>query len=292
MSRFGRLTVILLGVLIVLLLPSMMFTIEETEVGIVTRFGRPLAGVLDPGLHFKVPWPVDAVVRVDSRLLVFDDEPTELLTEDKKNVLVDSFLCWRVADALRFTQTVKTRAEAEARLLDIMTSELGAAVGSRPMESFINVDPQQVRLSEVADEVGAAVDRLTLESFGIEVVDFRINGFNLPPQNRASVIERMRAERSRIATAYRSEGEEEALKIEAQAAAERQRIVAEALGRAESVRGEGEAEALRLMGVAYAKDPQFYRFLRSLETSEKIIDENTTLFLESDSKLLEALDGR
>jgi membrane protease subunit HflC len=292
MSRFGRLAVILLGVLIVLLLPSMMFTIEETEVGIVTRFGRPLAGVLEPGLHFKLPWPVDSVVRLDGRLLVFDDEPTELLTEDKKNVLVDSFLCWRVADPLRFTQTVKRRAEAEARLLDLMTSELGAAVGSRPMGSFINVDPQQVRLSEVADEVGASVDRLARESFGIEVVDFRINGFNLPPQNRASVIERMRAERSRIATAYRSEGEEEALKIEAQAAAERQRIVAEASGRAESVRGEGEAEALRLMGAAYAKDPQFYRFLRGLETSEKIIDDNTTLFLESDSKLLEALDGR
>jgi len=292
MSSFGRLVVILFGGLLLLLLPSMMFTIEETEVGIVTRFGRPLAGELDPGLHFKLPWPIDAVVRLDSRLLVFDDEPTELLTQDKKNVLVDSFLCWRVADPLRFAQTVKTRPEAEARLLDITTSELGAAVGSRPMEDFINIDPQKVRLSMVADEVSAAIDRMSRESFGIEVVDFRINGFNLPPQNRASVIERMRAERSRIATAYRSEGEEEALKIEAQAAAERQTIVAEARGKAESVRGEGEAEALRLMGAAYAKDPNFYRFLRGLETSETIIDENTTLFIGTDSKLLEALNGR
>lgn len=291
MSRFARLVVIALGVLLILLLPSILFTIEETEVGIVTRFGRPLPGVLEPGLHFKLPWPVDSVVRLDRRLLVFDDEPTELLTQDKKNVVVDSFLCWRVADPLRFAQTVKTRPEAEARLLDITTSELGAAVGSRPMASFINVDPQQVRLSEVADEVSAAIDRLSRESFGIEVVDFRINGFNLPPQNRSSVIERMRAERSRIATAYRSEGEEEALKIEAQAAAERQTIVAEARGKAESVRGEGEAEALRLMGAAYAKDPKFYRFLRGLETSETIIDDNTTLFIGTDSKLLEALNG-
>lgn len=292
MSKPTRILLTLLLLALLSLLPTMLYTIGQTEIGVVTRFGRPLTGVSEPGLHFKLPWPIDDVVRVDRRLLIFDGEPTEMLTEDKKNVLVDSFLCWKVIDPLRFIQTVKTRPEAEARLLDIMISELGAAVGSQPMESFINTDPSQVRLSAIADEVGAAVDRQSHDSFGIEVVDFRINGFNLPPQNRASVIERMRAERSRIATAYRSDGEEEALKIEAQAAADRERILADARGEAESIRGAGEAEALRLMGAAYARDPQFYRFLRGLETAEKIVDENTTIFLESDSKLLESLNGQ
>jgi membrane protease subunit HflC len=120
----------------------------------------------------------------------------------------------------------------------------------------------------------------------------QINGFNLPPQNRTSVIERMRAERARIATRYRSEGEEAALKIQAEAAAERERILSEARARAEALRGQGEAEALSTFAGAYSKDPDFYRFLRSLESYETILDGKTTIFLESDSQLLKALDGR
>lgn len=266
------------------------FTIYETEVGIVTRFGRPLESLATPGLNFKSPWPIDRVVRVDQRLLIFDNEPTEMLTRDKKNVLVDSFLCWRIDDPLRFVQTVRSREEAEARLLDLTTSELGAAVGSEPMSSFLNVEADGVKLLAVAQEAKVAVHRVALDSFGIAVIDLEINGFNLPRQNRKSVIERMRAERARIATAYRSEGEEEALKIEAQSTAEKERLLAEARAEAEAILGQGEAEALRLLGDAYRQDPEFFEFLRSLESYRTIIDDNTTLFLESDSKLLEALN--
>lgn len=285
-----KLTIVVVA--FVLIVPTCFFTIHQTEVGIVTRFGAPRPRLAGPGLHAKLPWPIDAVVRVDQRLLVFDNEPTEMLTGDKKNVLIDSFVCWRIRDPLRFVQTVKTRPEAEARLLDLATSELGAEIGSEPMESYLNADPAKVKLGEVAVRAARKVDALARASFGIEVVDLRINGFNLPRQNRRSVIERMQAERARIATAYRSEGEEQALKIEAEAKAERERILAEARGEAEKVRGEGEAAALAVMAEAYRKDPELYRFLRSLESYEKIIDENTTIFIESDSKLMEAFDGR
>lgn len=271
------------------LLSTCVFTIHETEIGIVTRFGRPLDSLAQPGLNFKSPWPVDRVVRVDQRLLIFDNEPTEMLTRDKKNVLVDSFLCWRIEDPLRFVQTVRNRDEAEARLLDLTTSELGAAVGNEPMASFLNVETESVKLVQVAEQAQGSVHRVALESFGIAVVDLQINGFNLPRQNRKSVIERMRAERARIATAYRSEGEEEALKIEAQSTAAREKILAEARAEAETLLGQGEAEALRLLAEAYRQDPEFFEFLRSLESYRKIIDDNTTLFLEADSKLLEAL---
>lgn len=280
------------GLATVWVLASSPFVVQETEATLVTRFGRPLPGLAGPGLHWKLPWPVDAAVRLDRRLLVFDNEPTEMLTGDKKNVLVDSFLVWRIADPLRYVQTVKTRPEAEARLLDLAVSELGAAVGSEPMESFVNVDPARVGLRRVAETAGRAVHAVALPSFGIEVLDLEINGFSLPRQNRASVIERMQAERARIATAYRSEGEEQALKIQAQSAAERVRLLAEARGRSDAVRGDGEARALALLGGAYARDPELYRFLRGLESSEKILDENTTLFLESDSDLLTVLDGK
>ncbi|MEO1084338.1 MAG: protease modulator HflC [Acidobacteriota bacterium] len=274
------------------LVPSMLFTIAEGDVGIVTRFGKPTGALAQPGLHAKWPWPVDSVTRLSSRLLVFDNEPTEMLTRDKKNVLVDSFLVWRIADPLLFLQTVRSRMEAEARLLDITAAELGAAIGHEPMESFVNLDAGQVRLVEVAQRARGAVDEMARSNFGIEVVDLEINGFNLPRQNRSSVIARMRAERSRIATAYRSEGEEEALKIQATSSTETEKLLAEARAEAEAIRGKGEAEALALMADAYRQDPELYRFLRALESYDLILDEETTIFLESDSELLEALHGR
>lgn len=285
-------TILIVALLLAaLMLPSMVFTVDETETGLVTRFGRPLDRLAEPGLHFKLPWPIDAVTRLDRRLLVFDNEPAEMLTLDKKNVLVDSFLVWRVADPLRFAQTVKTRLEAEARLLDLAASELGAAIGREPMEELVSIRPEGVRLGEVARGATAEVDRVAQESFGIEVVDLAINGFVLPPQNRASVIDRMRAERSRIATAYRAEGEEQALAVEAGAAAERERILAEAEATAKTALGKGEAEALAQLAEAYRKDPELYRFVRSLEAAEKVLGEGSTVFLDPDSPLLEALNG-
>jgi membrane protease subunit HflC len=281
----------IIGLLVVVLVSSAFFTVDETEVAIVTRFGRPLDGLARPGLHVKWPWPIETVVRLDSRLLVFDNEPTEMLTRDKKNVLIDSFICWRIADPLRFAQTVRTRAEAEARLLDISAAELGSAVGSEPMESFIGVEAGRVQLREISARVAAAMNRISGQSLGIEVVDLQINGFNLPAQNRVSVVNRMRAERARMATRYRSEGEEEALKIEAQATAEREKILAEARSQAEAVRGAGEAEAMSIFAAAYGKDPEFYKFLRTLQSYESIIDEKTTVFLESDSRLMSVLHG-
>lgn len=291
MQRPGRLVLLAATGIALLWLCSALFTVDETERAIVTRFGRPLAGVAMPGLHGKLPWPIDSVIRVDARLLVFDTESVEMLTADKKNVLLDSFLCWRIVDPLRFTQTVRTRPEAEARLLDIAAAELGAAVGAEPMDAFIGTTPGQVRIGAIAARVAGAVDQAARRSFGIEVVDLQINGFFLPAQNRASVIERMRAERSRIATKYRSEGEEEALKIKAQATLERDAILAAAQAEAEAIRGSGEAQAMRSYAEAYADDPAFYRFLRALQASEAIIDDQTTIFLESTSPLLRALRG-
>jgi modulator of FtsH protease HflC len=288
----GRVPVLIATVSALFLLSTCPFTVAETESAIITRFGRPLHGVLGPGLHWKLPWPVDSVVRVDRRLLLYGNPSTEMLTADKKNVLVESFLCWRVGDPQIFAQTVKTRAEAEARLLDLSVSELGAAVGGEPMESFINAKGEKVRLRAVASGCAQAIDRVAAERFGIRVVDLQISGFNLPLQNRASVIDRMRAERERMAAKYRSEGEEEALKIQAAATAEREGILAEARSKAEAVRGKGEADALRALAAAYGKDAEFYRFLRSLETYEKVLDEKTTIFMQSDSKLLRTLDGK
>ncbi|MEM1248786.1 MAG: protease modulator HflC [Acidobacteriota bacterium] len=288
-----RLLILLAALLVAVpLLSTSLFTIHETELGLVTRFGRPADDVAQPGLHFKWPWPIERVVRIDRRLLVFDNEPAEMLTRDKRNVLIDSFALWRVAEPLRFVQTVGSRLEAEARLLDLISSELGAAIGSFPMESLINVDPEEVRLRAASAQAADAIRGTLLDSFGIELVDLAINGFSLPRQNRASVIDRMRAERGRIAAQYRSEGEEKALEIEAEATRARQLLLSEARSQAETIRGEAEAEALRVLSEAYSRDPELYRFLRSLESAEKILDQDTTIFLPSDHELLGVLNER
>ncbi len=287
--KLSRVVLVVLALSMLLGAATCIYTVEQTEVGIVTRFGRPLESSRQPGPHLKLPWPIDRVHPVDARTLLFENEPSELLTLDKKNVLVDSFVVWRIADPIQYTRTVRTRIEAEARLLDLSASALGTAVGKTPMERFIAIGEGASGLSEVAREVVGALNRETRASLGVEVLDFQISGFNLPPQNRQSVIARMRAERSRIATRYRSEGEERALKIKAASDAECTRILAEAKSSAERVRGEAEARALEILGDAHAKNPELYRFLRTLSSYETILDEDTVVMIDGDSPLLEPL---
>lgn len=275
----------ILGVALILWLSSAFFTVSAQQVGIVTRFSRPLPASYAPGLHLKAPWPVDAVLRLDQRLLVLKYQAmTEFLTADKKNILVDSFALWRIGEPHRFLATLRSRANAEARLLDMITAALGEVVGSYPLSGFINVDKQQLKIDEINNKIMQICKRDAAQNFGIEIQDLRINAFNFPDQNRASLIKRMEAERSRIATRYRAEGEEQAQKIRADTELETRSLLAEASRKAEVSRGEAEAEAMRIYAEAYSADPEFYRFMRNLEALEKIVDKDTTLLLPADTE--------
>jgi modulator of FtsH protease HflC len=269
---------------------SALFVVGATETAILARFKAPRPNVYAPGPHLKAPWPIDTVYRFDKRLLVYDHVPTEFLTADRKNILIDTFAVWRVQDEHAFLSKVRSRENAEILLLEIMTAAIGEVVGNYPLSAFINTDPAQVRLTEINDAITEACHGPARRDYGIEVGDVRINSFNFPTQNSASVIKRMRAERNRIATKYRSEGEEEALKIEADTDLQARKILAEARREAETIRGRGEAEAIKIYGAAYAKDPEFYRFLRTLEAYEKTLDSNTTIILRSDSELWKMIE--
>ncbi|MCA9771142.1 MAG: protease modulator HflC [Myxococcales bacterium] len=266
-----------------------LFTVDQTETAIVTRFGKPLEGISSPGLHVKYPTPIDRVVRFSKKLMMFDPPQSEYLTADKKNIVVDTFACWRIGDPLRFLQTVRDVSGAEARLLDLIASEIGATVGSYPLTSFISTKPEEVKIAEMTSAITERVSARADREYGVRIVDFRMNRFNFPPQNTRSVINRMKAERERIARKYRSEGEEEALKVEAEAEQERRQILAKAEGEARKTRGEGDAQATRIYAEAYARDPRFYKLLRTLESYEKIIDGKTTLVLPADSDFLRLL---
>jgi len=264
------------------------FVVDTTEYAVVTRFGRPLRTYTTPGLRFRLP-VIDQVVRLDARLLMTEPPVSEYLTLDKKNVVARAFLTWGVEDPLRYLQTVVLREAAEARLAAVTSSEIGAAFGSVPFDTLVSTEPDKMRLEAIIGRVEDRVRETAAREYGIHLVALRLERLAFPQQNEASVFQRMRAERQRIAKQFRSEGEEASLKIKAEADRERARILSEAERKAAEVRGKAEADAARIYADALGADPDFYRFVRTLETYDKIIDKDTTVVLPADSPLMKGL---
>ena len=281
--------VLSLAVLVALAVGSAI-VVDTTEYAVVTRFGRPVRTYTTPGLRFRIPF-VDQVVRLDARLLMTEPPVAEYLTLDKKNVVARTFLTWRVDDPLRYLQTVQLRDAAEARLAAVTSSEIGAAFGSVPFDALVSTDADKMRLGAIIDQVEQRVRDTAAREYGVKLVSLRVERLAFPQQNEASVFQRMRAERQRIAKQFRSEGEEQSLKIRAEADRERARILAEADRKASEIRGQAEAEAARIYADALAADPDFYRFVRTLEAYDKIIDKDTTVILPADSPLMKGLLG-
>jgi modulator of FtsH protease HflC len=262
------------------------FTVQETEFVLVTQFGRPLYTVGDAGLHMK--WAFQSATAFDRRLRVYNPRPSEFLTRDKKNIVVDSYVAWKIQDPNRFLQTVGEPVAAEMRLHDIVWSGLSAALGSHDLDSLVSASGS-ARTQDLMDQLAGLTDRAALGQYGINVVDVRIRRINLPEQNKQSVYARMRAERERIARQYRAEGEEQALAIRADADRQKAEILSAAYREAEKTRGQGDAESTRIYGQAYSKNPRFYKLLRTLDAYKKVLDDKTTAILSSDSELLRVL---
>jgi membrane protease subunit HflC len=281
---------ILLAVAVLFLaLASAVVVVDETEHAVITQFGRPVAVLSDAGLHGKLPAPIQRVTRLDKRVLFTEQQPTELLTSDKKNVVVSTYLSWRIADPLKFLTSLRTREAAEARLAALVQSELGSTLGNLPFSSVVPAPTDGGGLEQVEKRVQQASHDAALRDFGIEVTSFGVTRLGYPAQNLQSVFARMRAERERIARGYRSEGKAAAQKIRAEADRERSTALANAEAEAQRLKGEGEAEASRVYADAYRGHEDFYRFIRTLESYEKVLKDNTTLVLPADSPFLELL---
>ncbi len=262
------------------------FTVSETEFVLVTQFGRPLYTAAGAGLNFK--WAFQSATYFDRRLRIYNPRPSEFLTRNKKNIVVDSYVAWKIRDPDRFLETVGDPMAAEMRLHDIVWSGLSAVLGSHDLDSLVSA-AGKVESSDLMDSLAGLTDRAALEQYGINVVDVRIKRLNLPEQNKQSVYARMRAERERIARQYRAEGEEQALSIRADADRQKAEILSVAYKEAETIRGQGDAESTRIYGQAYSKNPRFYKLLRTLEAYKKVLDDKTTAILSSDSELLRVL---
>ncbi|EMG36468.1 protease FtsH subunit HflC [Desulfocurvibacter africanus PCS] len=272
-----------IGFLALIALVQSMFMVDQTERAIVLELGKPVGDKpLEPGLHFKLPF-VQNVVFFDSRILNYDAEPAEILTRDKKNMIVDNYTKWRITDPLLFYRTVRSIPRAQARLDDIIYSEIRVALGNYTLIEIVSG-----KRGQITQEVTTKSNALVSE-YGIEVMDVRIKRTDLPAENARAIFGRMRAERERQAKQYRSEGQEESSKITALADRERTILQADARRQASVLRGEGEAEAIRLWADALGRDPEFYAFQRSLEAYEKSLKENSRLVLTPDSPFFKYL---
>ncbi|TAK32650.1 MAG: protease modulator HflC [Chloroflexota bacterium] len=265
------------------------FSVDETQYAVVTQFGEPIRAITRPGLQWKWPEPIQSVVFYDNRVMVLAPDKAEYLTSDKKNILVENYVVWRIADPVQYLKSLQERGRAETRLTDIVSSELGTALGKQELASLVTTEQRAMQLPVVLDEV-TRQSGVQAEKYGLELVDVRAKLLNFPEKNRLSVFSRMKSEREAIARKYRSEGGEEAAKIRADAEREQRVIVSEAYAKAEKLRGEGDAEAIRIYAEAYGKDPEFYKFLRTLESYGKFIDDKTTVVLPSNSELLKYLN--
>lgn len=272
-----------LGFLALIVLVQSMFMVDQTERAIVLELGKPVGDKpLGPGLHFKLPF-IQNVVFFDSRILNYDAEPAEILTRDKKNMVVDNYTKWRITDPLLFYRTVRSIPRAQARLDDIIYSEIRVALGNYTLIEIVSG-----KRGQITQEVTTKSNALVSE-YGIEVMDVRIKRTDLPAENARAIFGRMRAERERQAKQYRSEGQEESSKITALADRERSILQADARRQASVLRGEGEAEAIRLWADALGRDPEFYAFQRSLEAYEKSLKENSKVVLTPDSPFFKYL---
>ena len=280
----------IVAVLILFILTLAVYQVDSTEYVIVTQFGNPVRVVENPGLQIKLPDPIQSVQRLDKRVQVYQTTSIELLTLDKKSVSLDYYGTWKISDPVTYLKTVKDNIGAESRLLDVFSSSLGVQLGQYNLEQLVNTNQEELKLDTILnDAVAYAKERAS--EYGIEVVDAQIRVLNFPEANKQSVYDRMSAEREQMAQKYRSEGSEEAAKIRADAEKEQQLILADAYAQSQQIKGEGDAEAIRIYGEAFQKDPDFYEFIRTLETYEKTIDGNTTLILPSTAEILKYLSG-
>ncbi|MBV9252171.1 MAG: protease modulator HflC [Acetobacteraceae bacterium] len=275
----GALVLVALGAVVA----QCVFVVGTTESALVTDFGNPVRAISTPGLHFKFPY--QTVRRFDTRTFVTTPPASEFLTLEKTPVVASGTILWRIADAKRFFETVFDRTGAESRLGDIMFAQLGAAIGRSPLTAFVSSEPGQDEADTILAGVTAQCRSIARQDYGIDVGQILLRGFDFPVQNRPRLFARMASERGRLSMQYRSEGEEEGLKLRAQAEQEKTHILAEAFKLAQQYRGEGEAEAARISAETFSQAPDLYRFLRSLQAAPSLIHQGTTLVLSADSEL-------
>jgi membrane protease subunit HflC len=273
MNQTKLFTFIATAALVLIIINATVYTVDEREKAVVIKFGEVIRYEDKPGLHFKLPF-INSVRYYDARILTLDAEPQPFLTKEKKKVLVDYFVKWRIADVMKFYVTLGGNKQGGGVLLSqLINSGLRDEFGKRTIHEVISGDRRKIM-----EILSVAADRET-RGYGIEVVDVRIQRVDLPNEVSQSVYQRMEAERARTAKELRAQGAEAAEKIRADADRQREILMAEAYREAERLRGEGDARATAIYAQAYSRDPEFYSFYRSLNAYKESFKDKSDIMV-------------
>jgi len=298
--------VVIVGLALIVLFDGV-FVVYETEQVIITQFANPVGGpIIDPGVHFKMPF-IQKANFFDKRFLEWDGDPNQVPTKDKRFIWVNTYARWRIDDPLKFLERLRDEQGAQSRLDDILDGETRSAVARQVLVEVVrssNREPEAILID--SDEETAILERIEkgreaitreilqnaqekLNDLGIELIDLRFKRINYVDEVRKDVFDRMIAERKRVAQRYRSEGEGEAARIRGEKEKELAQIQSEAYRTAEEIRGNADAQATQIYAEAYNRDIDFFTFMKSLETYEQTLDRGSTLILTTDSDLLRFL---
>jgi membrane protease subunit HflC len=275
-----RYLTLILGIVIAalgILALTTLFTMPQTQQGIVLRLGNPIRSITEPGLKVKLPF-IDTVTYYEKRVLNLDPPVERIILSDQKPLLVDSYARYQIKEPLRFFNTVRTERELRVRLGTIVNASIRNVLGNHNLASVLSEERADI-MRQIQERVNTQAQR-----FGIAIVDVRLRRADLPQQASESVYDRMRSERVREAKEFRAQGFEQAQRIKAGADRESTVIRAEAEREAEILRGEGEGERTRILNDAYGQDADFFSFYRSMQAYERSLSEGTYMVLSPDSE--------
>ncbi len=304
--------IIVAGIIVIFLLFTASYVVDETEQVVVTQFGRVVGEPkTNPGLYFKLPFIQNANYFAKN-LLDWDGDPGQIPTLEKTYIWVDTFARWKIVDPIKFFQTVNNTVSAQGRLDDIIDPAVRNFITSYRLIETVRTSNRELDTFEIGLEdikkdeqamyvISTGREKITrgilaqagpkLTSFGIELVDVKIKRVNYVEQVRNSVYGRMIAERKQIAEKFRSEGQGESRKILGEKERDLKRITSEAYRTAQEMKGKADAEVTKIYASAYGVDPQFYSFAKTLEIYQTTLDEKNTLVLSTDSEFLKYLKG-
>ena len=258
-----------------------LFFVEQRVQALILQFGEPIRVIQEPGLNFKVPLAQN-IVKFDKRILLFDNNAEEIIAADKKRLIVDAFVRYKIIDPLKFYQTVRFEAALNNRLGSVVNNSLRAVLGRAPLQAVIS-DRREQLMAEVS---GLVADRAT--QFGISIEEVRIKKADLPSENSEAIYRRMQTERQQEAAQIRAVGEEKSRFIRAEAEKNKTILLAEAQRDGDILRGQGDAEKNKILGKAFSQDPEFFSFYRSMQAYSRALSEgDTTMVLSPKSDFFE-----
>ncbi|MAJ23987.1 MAG: protease modulator HflC [Rickettsiales bacterium] len=273
----------LLGVVVLLtvIAYNSLFFVEQRIQALILQFGEPIRVIQEPGLNFKIPLAQN-IVKFDKRILLFDNNAEEIIAADKKRLIVDAFVRYKIVDPLKFYQTVRFEAALNNRLGSVVNNSLRAVLGRVPLEAVIS-DRRELLMQEVSGLVAQRASQ-----FGISIEEVRIKKADLPSENSEAIYRRMQTERQQEAAQIRAIGEEKARFIRAESEKQKTVLLAEAQRDSDILRGQGDAEKNKILGKAFNKDPDFFAFYRAMQAYTRALSEgDTTMVLSPNSDFFE-----